>query len=622
MDKPIYTLQISSELDLKMSLLKQRREKQHCDVTLLVGKEKMLAHRCVLAAASEYFSNVFKGDNQETKTDLDLSNSGIEADTLSNVIDFMYGCPFQVTDTNIKSVIASAKLFQLNEFETSSLRFLLTNLTLQNCLQTWIVAMVYNLENVCHIARSFALSRFHDTLIQSEETFKINVDDMFMLFANGLGKFCNNEKIELFISKYIKYDQKNRQKYEKDLMEVAKVNTCKDKQQEFASSVENQVEELLMWQLQKQYVLYNPAKDVYLKVPNLDKLSRDWSVALLGIGENFEYALINIDSYSGTSRKLFNIFTHETLDIPIVPAKGSESVSKSSQRDKEIFGTYNGELVCIFKSNLLLDRRALSVSGKGRPAPITDEEDRRGSADERVTAVFVQRFDSTKRKWKLVGTVYEKAERNVQICCIFRTSPCSFIIVQSPQEIEMFSLDFRTYEIKILAVLNIQQHYQPYHRIALDVLGDSRILLLKINENIIYRYVIEKNMWEKATEIEADLFNEYLVLSKSRGIIYQKESEQNLPLRMFSLNPSRPVEERKELCPPPCLKPDSDGYDRTPSILNVPLPLLERFETVSMIPHIRSRLLDQWRVHELLRRQHEIHVLKNSFGGIHFVEYM
>lgn len=60
-----------------LNLLRKRREL--CDVVLIVGNRKILAHRVVLSAGSPYFHAMFTGELQESRQtevqirDLDVS---------------------------------------------------------------------------------------------------------------------------------------------------------------------------------------------------------------------------------------------------------------------------------------------------------------------------------------------------------------------------------------------------------------------------------------------------------------------------------------------------------------------------------------------------------------------
>ena len=599
MDDTEFTLKGLSNADLKATLLNQRHQQQYCDVTLLAGSQEIPAHRCVLAGVSSYFSNLFLENDEET---VNLSQTGIETDILRVVVDFMYGCQITITETNITDILASARLFCLDELEAICKKFLFCNLRIRNCLQSWLIAVKYEFEDLCNIARSHAMARFHDALIDYNEVLKIDPNNMCLLLSDGLGKFCTNEKKKFFLHKYISYDIKNRETYGERLMD----SINKEKSQNMKADMQPKMTgEIMLWKVNKQHVVYNVNNDAYLKVPNLDKLSGDWSVDLLGIGEHYENALIKISNYFGSSRKLFNIFTQEISDIPIVPAKGTESVSKSYSREQEIFGTYNGTLFCVFKSTMVMDKGAMFMSCKGQPAPLadSDEEDDNENLNLIVTGVFVQRFDSKKGKWKLLETVYQKEVKNVKIYCVFRASPESFILVQSSQVIETFSVDLEKYEVNQLASLHVdsqqEEEFFAYHTYySLEVVGDSNGLTLKIQHSV-YRYIIGRNKWEKTEEITANLYSAYLALSNSNGIIFQKESSQNMPLRVLSVNIF--TTEKKELCPPPCLKSERGYNDSAPIITNVPLCLLERFETVSMMDVVNVKLIEEWRVQDFIR---------------------
>ncbi|KAJ8403818.1 hypothetical protein AAFF_G00346860 [Aldrovandia affinis] len=69
-------------------LNEQRLKGQLCDVVLIVGDQKLQAHRSVLAASSEYFLSLFARRGAEACTVVQLDFC--EPDALENVLNYLY----------------------------------------------------------------------------------------------------------------------------------------------------------------------------------------------------------------------------------------------------------------------------------------------------------------------------------------------------------------------------------------------------------------------------------------------------------------------------------------------------------------------------------------------------
>lgn len=108
-----------SELSRRQN--EQRKAGQFCDVTLVFSSggafgeraQTLSAHRCVLSAASQYFTLLLGGQFSESESGrVELkewsSPSGPEPDTVESVIQFMYTGEVRVTTANVHEVLELA----------------------------------------------------------------------------------------------------------------------------------------------------------------------------------------------------------------------------------------------------------------------------------------------------------------------------------------------------------------------------------------------------------------------------------------------------------------------------------------------------------------------------------
>ena len=201
----------ASGLDLRKKLNDQRSDTKFCDTLLRVNDDSIGAHRCVLAAASQYFHTTFYGmfrDKQEPEVDLTVSFKSTVI--LKSIIDFIYGEELTVTEENVSELLGGADFLMLPDIKALCLEFLLENLTLQNCLWTWTMASLYSFPALAEICQNLAISRFHDCLIDLEDTLVCPPVHMKSFLNKGLTMHCTTIEIKKFTQKYVDYDSESR----------------------------------------------------------------------------------------------------------------------------------------------------------------------------------------------------------------------------------------------------------------------------------------------------------------------------------------------------------------------------------------------------------------------------
>ena len=78
-----------------------RQDADLCDVQLVVGSQKFDAHRCYLAARSDYFLKLFTADFKE-KRQSQVEIKGATACGLRAVLDYLYSGDVVINDANLK----------------------------------------------------------------------------------------------------------------------------------------------------------------------------------------------------------------------------------------------------------------------------------------------------------------------------------------------------------------------------------------------------------------------------------------------------------------------------------------------------------------------------------------
>ncbi|XP_049318067.1 kelch-like protein 5 isoform X8 [Bactrocera dorsalis] len=102
-------------------------EQSLIDVTFKVSNPTAVvpAHRLILAAASPYFENLFKGEQGNNPV---IEINDIDSDTFERLITFCYTGKAFITVNNVGAMLKAALILQLDDVTSSCVDFLITNI--------------------------------------------------------------------------------------------------------------------------------------------------------------------------------------------------------------------------------------------------------------------------------------------------------------------------------------------------------------------------------------------------------------------------------------------------------------------------------------------------------------
>uniref|UniRef100_H2MZL2 Zinc finger and BTB domain containing 14 n=1 Tax=Oryzias latipes TaxID=8090 RepID=H2MZL2_ORYLA len=89
-------------------LNEQRLEGEHCDIAVVVEDVKFRAHRCVLAACSNYFKKLFKKHEVDNSSVIEIDF--IRSDIFEEVLNYMYTARISVKKRDVNLMMSSGQI--------------------------------------------------------------------------------------------------------------------------------------------------------------------------------------------------------------------------------------------------------------------------------------------------------------------------------------------------------------------------------------------------------------------------------------------------------------------------------------------------------------------------------
>ena len=461
------------------------------------------AHRCVLAAASPYFHTLFYGSFRKNEQAwVNLSEILTSPAILKDIVDFFYEQKIYVTSDNISELLAIADFLLIPEITMLCLQYLLENLTLESCLWVWSLANLYCLEQLDDICQDIALSRFHDCLINVEDTLICPPGYMKNFLNKGLAMHCSTEEMNIFIEKYVEFDLKNRREERVELQECAVRSRQKRyitaeildmKDNKLTDNLEDTVE-CLLFQRGIEFYIFSPFYNKWYflcKYSNCNTSRHGLQLHAFGIGEDKNWILVE-HLGSPCSMILYNICSSHMQPVPSLTAK---DVDLGELEQSSYFKVTQLNFFCSVSHLYCLSEMC--------------QNDK---------CVFLHKYDLDTSRWRQVSLVEHSKEYIVSLDLLFHLNDMVYIFIVRRSFVGLHQFNGLTSEIKSLRPLKDDKYFclsnflDKYRDVIVKLHGSPTTLTIQligtipsISQNA--EYNLNLNIWETNRSIEQMGFN-------------------------------------------------------------------------------------------------------------------
>ncbi|XP_077969571.1 uncharacterized protein LOC144424292 [Styela clava] len=168
----------STQAGLLMTSLDSLREQNIlCDFDVKVGDKSFRAHRCVLAASSEYFKAMFTSKMKESRDGF-IDMKDVDQNGISQCIEFMYKGVGNLKMEYVQQILQASNLLQMVGLTNFCFHYLKTNLSQTNCLSVINLAQVYDRHDIKKQAEQVLITNFKSVISSEMFPFIIKPDLM------------------------------------------------------------------------------------------------------------------------------------------------------------------------------------------------------------------------------------------------------------------------------------------------------------------------------------------------------------------------------------------------------------------------------------------------------------
>ena len=185
-----------------------RRQRELCDVALLVGSRKIFAHRIVLSACSPYFRAMFTGELAESRQ-AEVSLRDIDEAAVESLIDFCYTAQITVEECNVQALLPAACLLQLVEIQDVCCEFLKRQLDPSNCLGIRAFADTHACRELLKVADKFTQHNFQEVM-ESEEFLLLPFNQLVDIISSDELNVRSEEQVYQAVVAWVRHNLPER----------------------------------------------------------------------------------------------------------------------------------------------------------------------------------------------------------------------------------------------------------------------------------------------------------------------------------------------------------------------------------------------------------------------------
>ncbi|XP_002740860.1 kelch-like protein 7 [Saccoglossus kowalevskii] len=202
------TVAMRRQADFMLAMNAMRKNKQLCDVQLILEGKPISAHRVVLSACSAFFHAMFTSKYTESKT-AEVELKEVDLATMELLVEFAYTGDVDLTSENVQAIMSAANRFQITQVKNQCADFLRQELSPENCLGIRDFANFLNCTELYSEAVKFSYESFTD-VSKCEEFLDLSMEQVTeYLSKDELVVRCEDEVFDAAVN-WIKHRKDKR----------------------------------------------------------------------------------------------------------------------------------------------------------------------------------------------------------------------------------------------------------------------------------------------------------------------------------------------------------------------------------------------------------------------------
>ncbi|XP_013930598.1 PREDICTED: kelch-like protein 3 [Thamnophis sirtalis] len=226
-------------LGLKEGLTEMYQGELLCDVTLVADGQRFPCHRALLAAVSPYFRDVFvQGGKELEGSEVQLEN--VPPSLLQSILKYIYTEELALTADLAPSLFTGASQLQIIPLETVCCRFLVANLSVQNCFEMYSLAQVHHSKPLLHAVLQLLIRNFEQTF-EGDNFLRLDPNDLTAIISDDGLEVASELKVYQAVRRWVQGEASQRRHFLGHLLQQVRFPLLGPEEQDILR------EDLLRW---------------------------------------------------------------------------------------------------------------------------------------------------------------------------------------------------------------------------------------------------------------------------------------------------------------------------------------------------------------------------------------
>uniref|UniRef100_A0A2C9MAJ6 BTB domain-containing protein n=2 Tax=Biomphalaria glabrata TaxID=6526 RepID=A0A2C9MAJ6_BIOGL len=192
------------------------KNKQFVDVSLRAEQSEFPCHKNVLAASSPYFLVMFSTSLAEGQQNC-ITLQDMEARTLELVLEYIYNGQVSLTEDTVQNLLSAANLFQLIPLRDGCAEFMMSHVTVSNCIGVFFFAKAHQCNVLALKAKEIINNKF-PLLCKQQEFLSLPVDKLVEIVSDDDLNVTTEETVYEACMAWVGEDQETRKSHLVEVM--------------------------------------------------------------------------------------------------------------------------------------------------------------------------------------------------------------------------------------------------------------------------------------------------------------------------------------------------------------------------------------------------------------------
>jgi actin-binding protein IPP len=208
-------------LSLLSKLNTFQKDTLFCDGIIKIAGKQFSIHKVILSAASPYFRTLFCNGMVETFS-LEVELQGVESECFGLLLGYIYTGNITVTSSNVVQLVDAGRLFQLDDIVEYCCDFLISELTVENCLGILSLGQLHSCIGLSATILNYVHLHFEE-VCKNEEFLQLDWSILLSFLESDSIKISSEDDVFIAVLKWVTYDTENRCRYIKQLLDHVKL---------------------------------------------------------------------------------------------------------------------------------------------------------------------------------------------------------------------------------------------------------------------------------------------------------------------------------------------------------------------------------------------------------------